>query len=107
MADKLTDSVDKTSETLNVEHHLERNRFEAKVAGQMAVLEYMKVGDSLIFTHTKVPESLEGQGIGGALAKAGLEWVRDHGMTAAPLCPFVKAYTRRHPEYQPLVKMGG
>ena len=106
MADELTDSVDKTS-GLNVEHHPERNRFEIKVAGQTAVLEYMKVGDSLIFTHTEVPENLEGQGVGGALAKAGLDYVRDHTMTAAPLCPFVKAYIKRHPEYQPLVKMGG
>lgn len=106
MADKPTNSVDKTL-AVSVEHHPEHNRFEATVAGGTAVLEYMKVGDSLIFTHTEVPESLEGQGVGGALAKAGLEWVRDHGMTAAPLCPFVRAYIQRHPEYQSLVKMGG
>ena len=92
---------------VQVEHAPERNRFEAQVDGKTAVLEYMQVGDSLIFTHTEVPEALEGQGVGGALAKAGLEYVRDHDMTAAPLCPFVKAYIKRHPEYQSLVRLGG
>ena len=92
---------------VQVEHVSEKNRFEAQVDNQTAVLEYMKVGNSLIFTHTEVPEALEGQGIGGALAKAGLSYVRDHDMTAAPLCPFVKAYIKRHPEYQSLVRLGG
>ena len=105
--EKLTDHVDKTSGKVEVTHDPERKRFEAQVEGQTAVLEYMQVGNTYIFTHTEVPEPLEGRGIGGALAKTGLEYVRDHDLTTAPLCPFVKAYIQRHPEYKPLVKMGG
>ena len=106
-SDKLADHVDKTSQEVSVTHDEENKRFEAQVEGQTAVLEYMKVGNTYIFTHTEVPIGLEGRGIGGALAKTGLEYVRDNDLTTAPLCPFVKAYIQRHPEYKPLVKMGG
>lgn len=92
---------------VTVNHKPDNNRFEAALDGKLAVLEYMQVGNTLIFTHTEVPEALEGQGIGGKLAKTGLEYVRDNNMTAAPLCPFVKAYIKRHPEYEDLVKLGG
>lgn len=92
---------------ITVEHQTDKNRFAAEVGGSLAVVEYMKVGNTLIFTHTEVPESLEGQGIGGQLAKASLEYVRDNNMSAAPLCPFVKAYIERHPEYKELVRLGG
>lgn len=105
MTDKLTDSLGETTE-VTVEHHPERNRFEAQLDGQTAVLEYMKVGDSLILSHTEVPEVLEGRGIGSALAKAALEYVRDNELTAAPLCPFVRAYIQRHSEYKELVGFG-
>ena len=106
-SEKLADHVDKTSQEVNVVHDAEHNRFTAQVDGKTAVLEYMDVGNTYIFTHTEVPIGLEGQGIGGALAKTGLEYVRDNNLTAAPLCPFVKAYIQRHPEYKELVKMGG
>ena len=105
--EKLADHTDKTSQEVKVTHDDEHNRFEAQMDGKTAVLEYMHVGDTYIFTHTEVPIGLEGQGIGGALAKTGLEYVRDHNLTTAPLCPFVKAYIQRHPEYKSLVKMGG
>lgn len=105
MTEKLTDSLDETTGVM-VEHHPEHNRFEAQLDGRSAVLEYIQVGNSLIFSHTEVPERLEGRGIGSALAKAGLEYVRDNELTAAPLCPFVRAYIQRHPEYKELVGFG-
>ena len=58
---------------------------------------------SIIFTHTEVPAALEGRGIGGALAKAGLEFARANQLQVVPLCPFVRSYIERKPEYQPLV----
>ncbi|MGH7599387.1 MAG: GNAT family N-acetyltransferase [bacterium] len=32
------------------------------------------------------------------------ESLSSKGLAVIPLCPFVKGYIRRHPEYQPLVK---
>lgn len=54
--------------------------------------------------HSYVPPSLEGYGIGGQLARAGLEFARGEGLTVNAVCPFVKAYIRRHSEYSELVK---
>jgi predicted GNAT family acetyltransferase len=65
---------------------------------------YHTEGDQIIFTHTGVPSALEGRGIGSALAKAGLEYARAQGMAVVPLCPFVRSYIERKPEYQPLVQ---
>jgi uncharacterized protein len=95
------------NQAIKVNHVPERNRFEVNIDGQIAHLDYMKVGTTLIFTHTEVPETLEGQGIGASLAQAGLEYVRQQNLTAAPLCPFVKSFLERHPEYKPLIRLGG
>ena len=85
------------------------HRFEVTMDGSTAHLEYRLVSNLISLIHTEVPEALEGRGIGAALAKAGLEYAREHGIQVVPLCPFVQSYLKRHPEYQDLVwqKPGG
>jgi len=90
-----------------VEHEAERSRFVVRVADQEAVLDYQDLAEKIVFTHTGVPGALEGRGIGGALARAGLEWARAEGKRVVPICPFVAAYVARHPEYADLVRRGG
>ena len=46
---------------------------------------------------------MEGKGIGTALARAGLDHARDEGLVVKPMCPFVAAFVKRHPEYEPLL----
>ena len=92
-------------ESLKIIHNPDLNRFEASLPEGTAELVYMKVGDTLIFHHTEVPEALEGRGIASTLAKTGLEYVKENNISAAALCPFVKAYVQRHPEYQSLLKL--
>ncbi len=91
------------SEPVSVHNNREANRFEVKKDGELAELDYQLQDDRIIFTHTGVPDSLEGQGIGGALAKAGLTYAREHNLQVVPLCPFVRSYIERKPEYQDLV----
>ncbi|MGE0025976.1 MAG: GNAT family N-acetyltransferase [Thermoleophilia bacterium] len=80
------------------DHH----RYEARVAGELAgVAEYADRRDQRIFLHTTV--TLEGHGVGGALARAALDDVRARGMRAVPKCPFIAAWIRRHPDYVDLV----
>jgi predicted GNAT family acetyltransferase len=57
----------------------------------------------IVFTHTGVPESMEGTGVGSALAKSALDYAQDNHLLVLPLCPFIRSYIERHPEYQPLV----
>ncbi|HEX7775877.1 MAG TPA: GNAT family N-acetyltransferase, partial [Parvibaculum sp.] len=52
---------------------------------------------------TVVPEELGGKGVGSRLAKGALDAVRAEGLKVVPQCPFIAAYIKKHPEYQPLV----
>jgi predicted GNAT family acetyltransferase len=81
-------------------------RYEAQVAGQLAVITYQRLGDRIIFNHTEVPEALEGHGIAGKMAQFALDDARTRHLAVIPRCPFVASYIRRHPEYADLVPLG-
>ena len=85
-------------------HNIEESRFEVQQDGHLAELDYNLSGTAITFTHTGVPPALEGRGIGGLLAKAGLDYARQHHLDVVPLCPFVRSYIERKPEYQSMVK---
>jgi predicted GNAT family acetyltransferase len=87
-----------------IRHDQESSRFVATTPTGDAELTYMRDGKRIVFTHTGVPPEHEGQGIGGALARAGLDYARSEGLTVRPMCPFVAAYVKRNPEYHPLVE---
>ena len=91
------------TESLNVEHHPEQNRFEIRVGDETAVLEYTLTRSTIVFTHTGGPPALEGKGIASRLAKAGLEHAREKGYKVRSLCSFVSGYMERHPEYRDLL----
>ena len=92
-----------TPADIQVINNKTKHRFEATVDGKTAVMEYQRVGEKIIFTHTETPSELEGQGIASKMAKVALEFAREHQLRVLPLCPFVKAYIQRHPEYRDLV----
>lgn len=80
-------------------------RYEARLGGELAGFAGYQLTDELIvFTHTEVEPRYEGMGVGGALARFALDEVRSAGTRQVmPLCPFVKAWIGRHPDYIPLV----
>lgn len=78
-------------------------RYELDAGGSVAIAAYREEGDTIAFTHTEVPEALEGQGIGSRLVRGALEDVRRRGLKARPLCSFVAGYMDRHPETQDLL----
>ena len=86
-----------------IRHDPGNSRFSATTDGGEAELAYMRDGKRITFTHTGVPPESEGRGIGGALAKAGLEYARSEGLEVRPMCPFVADFVKRNPEYQLLV----
>ncbi|MBP2312867.1 GNAT family N-acetyltransferase [Azospirillum soli] len=78
-------------------------RYELVVDGATAFADYRMEDGRRVFTHTEVPESMAGKGIGSALARGALEDARAKGMAVVPLCPFIAAYIERHPDYRDLV----
>jgi len=89
-----------------VVNNRDAHRFEVDIEGELAVLEYSENADTVDLLHTEVPPSIEGRGVGGALAKAGLEYAKQAGKRVVPTCPFVRAYIKRHPDWSSIVASG-
>ena len=87
-----------------IRNNVEKHRFEADLGdGSIAVAEYNLLDGKIMFTHTEVPSAHEGQGIGSALIRFALAWVREQGLQVIPICPFFAAYIRNHAEEQDLL----
>jgi predicted GNAT family acetyltransferase len=79
------------------------SRYELVEDGHKAVAAYQLAGDTITFTHTIVPEALQGRGVASRLIKAALDDVRARGLKVVAQCPFVAAYIERHPEERDLL----
>ena len=79
------------------------HRYELEVDGHLAIAEYRLRPGRISFTHTEVPDALEGRGIGKTLVKAALDDARAKGLKVVPVCPFVKHYIDTHPEERDLL----
>lgn len=55
-------------------------------------------GGNLVVYHTEVSGKLKGQGAGGRLLEAMVAHARQHKLKVIPLCPYVLAQFKRHPE---------
>ncbi len=81
-----------------------QHRYEIHVDGTLAgVAAYRRQSGVVTFTHTEIDPAFEGQGLGSVLARSALDELRGGGEQIVPLCPFIAAYIRRHPQYVDLV----
>lgn len=88
---------------LAIEHLPERGRFQTVVDGRACVCDYRLAGRVMEITYTGVPPALEGRGIAAKLVAAALAHARASGWHVRPVCSYVQAYMRRHPETQDLL----
>jgi hypothetical protein len=80
------------------------HRFEARFPEGLAVLRYhYDAAHRLTLDHTEVPLVLRHQGIATQLAAAALAFASHRKLVVVPVCPFVVAYLRQHPEFNALV----
>jgi hypothetical protein len=86
-----------------VTNNEEAQRFEATVDGLRSILTYRRLPDRIVFTHTEVPQPLEGNGIAAKLTAAALDFARANHLRVVPLCPYVSSFIGKHREYQDLV----
>ena len=82
------------------EHGETKGRFVIRKDGDEAELTYSITTPTLIIAdHTGVPESFRGTGAGLALVEALVAAARADGFKIVPLCPFVNATRKKHPEW--------
>lgn len=90
--------------TLEVTHNTAKNRFETWIDGQLSKLEYSEDGDTIVMMHVGVHPGHRGQGVAGKVTQVALEYAKDKSLRVIPMCSYVGAYIRRHPEYIALTK---
>ncbi len=84
---------------VSVRHNAAQHRYELETDHGVALAVYHEQGDRMVFTHTEVPPADEGKGIASRLMKEALSDARRRGFKIVPVCSFVVAYVRRHPEF--------
>ena len=79
-------------------------RYEALADGAVVgEIRYRLEPGVVVLVHTDVAPSAEGTGVGSRLVEGALDDIRARGLRVVPVCPFVAAYIRRHPEDANLV----
>jgi predicted GNAT family acetyltransferase len=79
-------------------------RYEIRVDGELAgFVVYTVRGGRFLLVHTEIFDVFAGHGYGGALIRGALDDLRVRGECVVPICPFVDAFIRKHPEYDDLV----
>ena len=89
---------------LEITHNPAENRFEAWIDGQLAKLDYMEDGDTLVMMHVGVPYEFRGHGVAGRITQVGLEYAKGKSLRVIPMCSYVAAYIRRNPQYVELTR---
>ena len=84
----------------------ERHRYVITLGGeQVGLMEYQLDGDTLALLHAETDPAHSGQGLAGELTRSVLDTARERGHAVLPLCPYVSAWIRKHPEYADLVPL--
>jgi hypothetical protein len=97
-------SMNLDPESITVNHNPIAKRFEASLGDYIAIVTYrMRDEETIVFTHTGVPATMSGQGVGSKLARTALGYARENGLGVIATCPFMAAFIDRHPEYQDLL----
>lgn len=94
-----------TSHDVRREDALPYGRYVIGLApGIEAEMTFRRSGDrAMIINHTEVPPAFEGRGIAARLVLAAIADARAEGFKITPVCSYVAAQFRRHPEWQDLL----
>ena len=75
------------------------SRFELHLNGDLAGwIDYRRSGDVVALTHAEVLPELRNRGLGEQMVRDALADLEQRGLRPQAVCPFVRAYVRRHPE---------
>ena len=89
--------------SIEIRHNVAARRFEATVDKLLCRCDYRMHGNTMMLVHTEVPPQHEGKGYASMLVRAAFDHARENGMDVLPVCSYVGAWARRHPEVEPLL----
>jgi uncharacterized protein len=89
-------AIPSATEVGDVTDNTAQSRFELNVDGHVAYLEYERTPNTLTLLHTEVPPEIRGRHIADRLVEAALAIGRSEGRRLVVICPFARAYLRRH-----------
>jgi uncharacterized protein len=96
-ANTVETGIGRASTASAVRDNREIQRFELTAEGETAFLVYERNPDALVLIHTEVPDRLRGHHFGEQLVVAALDAARRERRRVVAVCPFVRAYLRKHP----------
>ena len=79
--------MDVSLNDVTVTHNEETHRFEAGIGGLRASITYSRFPGRIAYTHTEVPQPLEGQGMAAKLACVALDFARVNDLRVARSVP--------------------
>ncbi|WP_310992590.1 GNAT family N-acetyltransferase [Aequorivita marina] len=88
---------------MNVIDNKEESRFETKVDGHDAFIEYSMLPGVLSLNHTEVDKALSGQGVASEMTEKTLMQIEQRGLKVIPECGFIKNYIDKHPEWKSIL----
>lgn len=92
------------SDELTFADNAAERRYEARLGSKIVgFIDYRQSPGRIKLMHTEVDPAAEGRGVASELVAWALDDIRGRGLSVVPICPFVLAYLRRHPEYSELV----
>lgn len=94
--------MDFNVENLEIKNNEAENRFEVTIDGQLAKLDYMMDGNTIVMTHVGVHPDQRGKGVAGKITQVALDYAKEKSLRVIPMCSYVATYIRRNPEYIPL-----
>lgn len=92
------------SDELKITHNPGENRFETWIDGRLSKLDYLEDGNTIVMTHVGVDPEDRGQGVAAKLTETALEYARVKSLRVIPMCSYVAAYIRGHPQHAGLTK---
>ena len=88
----------------DVRNNTAASRYELVIDDRVVgIADYRVQGDAVLFPHTEVLPSMQGQGLGAILVQGALDDVRGGGRRVVPQCWYVAAFIDDHPEYADLL----
>lgn len=82
----------------------ERNRYEITVDGTLAgFTQYRDKASVRTFPHTEIEDAYAGRGLATRLIREALDDTRRQEKSVVPLCPAVRRFIVKHPDYLDLV----